>query len=76
MEMLKKIPKPIIAIVVILLLELTIFNFRFYIMKLSGLENEVIELKRDNLTSYKYDDFTLDINFLASSLLSLMIAVQ
>lgn len=60
MKMLKKIPKPIIAIVVILLLELTIFNFRFYIMKLSGLENEVIELKRENLTSYKYDDFTFE----------------
>ena len=56
----KKIQKALIIIIAILLSELTLFNARYYINKKSGLENEIIVLKRDNLTSYYYEDFTFN----------------
>ncbi len=58
MGKLKKAIIIIVALLVVLLLELTVFNYRYYFTKLSGLSNEIINVSDDNITSSEFDGFT------------------
>lgn len=55
MDLLKKTKKLFIAIIVVILLELTVFNFRYYTTKISALEHKTIELSQENLVFDEYD---------------------
>ena len=60
MKILKKLQKLIIAIATIILLELTVFNFRYYTTIISGLNHETIELTKENLVENEYDGFKFE----------------
>lgn len=62
----KNLKKLIKAIIIVLLLEITVFNFRYYTTKLSGLEKETIEISQENVTSndYKENEFVKEYTIL------------
>ena len=60
MKILKKLQKLLIAIMVIILLELTVFNFRYYTTKMSRINPETIEISKENLTEKKYDGYVFE----------------
>ncbi len=55
-----KIQKKVLAIFLIILLEFSVFNFRYYMNKIFGLNSEVIELNKEHLTTSKYDGFKFE----------------
>ena len=56
-NILKKLNKMIIAIFIIILLEVTVFNFRYYTTKFSGLEKEMIEVTQENVVKNRYQGY-------------------
>ncbi len=60
MRKIKKLKKLLLAILIIILLEVTLFNFRYYTNKMSGLKSELIEVNKENITEKKYDGFKFE----------------
>ena len=54
---LKKIHKTLIVVLIIIILELTVFNFRYFLIRFSGLSNETIDVNDDNLSSNDFNGF-------------------
>ena len=60
MDILKKFRKLFIIIFIIILLELTVFNYRYYATQFSGLESRVIKLSSKNLIISEEDNLSIN----------------